>query len=338
MKNIYLNIYKPSKKNLIKAKRLLRNNKVIVLPTETVYGLAGNAYSDISVSKIFNLKKRPKINPLIVHFKNLKNLEKDVILNNDFKKLYKAFCPGPITFILKKNKRSRISKIATVGKNTVAIRFPSHRVAKKLLSILNFPLAAPSANISSKLSATSVTEVLDEFKNKIKFILDGGKCIFGVESTIIDLTSKPNILRPGVITIEKIKKILKKKITLNKPIIMGRKTFASIGKPLPNRRNVILTRNKDFQANGCDIFHSKDEALTNLKNEPEIMIIGGSSIYREFMPLATTIYLTVIDAVIEGDTYFPELEQNSWQLVNSAPHLKDQKNKFNFKVLTYKKT
>ena len=216
MKNIYLNIYKPSKKNLIKAKRLLRNNKVIVLPTETVYGLAGNAYSDISVSKIFNLKKRPKINPLIVHFKNLKNLEKDVILNNDFKKLYKAFCPGPITFILKKNKRSRISKIATVGKNTVAIRFPSHRVAKKLLSILNFPLAAPSANISSKLSATSVTDVLDEFKNKIKFILDGGKCIFGVESTIIDLTSKPNILRPGVITIEKIKKILKKKITLNK--------------------------------------------------------------------------------------------------------------------------
>ncbi|MBT4884732.1 MAG: dihydrofolate reductase [Legionellales bacterium] len=128
-----------------------------------------------------------------------------------------------------------------------------------------------------------------------------------------------------------------KKLTLNKPVIMGRKTFASIGKPLPHRRNIILTRNKHFQATGCDVFHSRDEALTNLKDESEVMIIGGSSIYREFMPLATTIYLTVIDAVIEGDTYFPELEHNSWQLVNTAPHLKDQKNKFNFKVLTYKK-
>ena len=216
MENIYLNIYQPSKKNLIKIKKLLENNKLIALPTETVYGLAGNAYSDKSIANIFNLKKRPKINPLIIHFKNLDSLKKDVILTNAFKKLYKAFCPGPITFILKKRKTSKISKIATGGRKTVAVRIPNHKLAKNLLNILDFPLAAPSANISSKLSPTCAKDVSDEFKNKIKMILDGGKCKIGIESTIIDLTQKPCILRPGIITVKQIQKILKKKVLINK--------------------------------------------------------------------------------------------------------------------------
>ena len=103
MKNIYLNIYKPSLANLKKAKKNLENNNVVAIPTETVYGLSGNAYSNKSVEKIFKLKKRPFFNPLIIHFKNLKDLKNDVILNANFQKLYRAFCPGPITFILKKN-------------------------------------------------------------------------------------------------------------------------------------------------------------------------------------------------------------------------------------------
>jgi len=215
MKNIYLNIYKPNLVNLKKAKKNIENNNVIGLPTETVYGLAGNAYSNRSVKKIFKLKKRPTLNPLIIHFKNLNDLKKDAILNNNFMKLYSAFCPGPITFILKKKKKSRISKIATAGKNTVAVRIPKHKIARNLLSNLKFPLAAPSANISSKLSPTSAKDVLEEFGNKIKFILDGGRCKIGLESTIIDLTKKPSILRPGSITIDKIQKILKKKIIIN---------------------------------------------------------------------------------------------------------------------------
>ena len=105
MKNIYLNIYRPSLINLQKAKKNIENNNVIGLPTETVYGLAGNAYSNKSAKKIFKLKKRPFFNPLIIHFKNIRDLKKDVILNDDFKKLYKAFCPGPITFILKKKEK-----------------------------------------------------------------------------------------------------------------------------------------------------------------------------------------------------------------------------------------
>ena len=215
MKNIYSNIYKPNLINLKKAKKNIENNNVIGMPTETVYGLAGNAYSNKSVTKIFKLKKRPIFNPLIIHFKNLKDLKNDAILNNTFIKLYKAFCPGPITFILKRKTKSKISKIATARKKTVAVRIPKHKVARNLLKILNTPLAAPSANIASKLSPTSAKDVVDEFGNKIKFILDGGQCKIGLESTIIDLTVKPTILRPGSISAEKIQKILKKKITIN---------------------------------------------------------------------------------------------------------------------------
>ena len=103
MKNIYLNIYKPSSRNLKKAKKIIDNNNIIGLPTETVYGLAGNAYSNKAVKKIFKLKKRSAINPLIIHYKKLEDIKNDAFYNSSLIKLYKAFCPGPITFILKKN-------------------------------------------------------------------------------------------------------------------------------------------------------------------------------------------------------------------------------------------
>ena len=216
MKNIYLNIYKANKKNLYKAKKNIENNNIIGMPTETVYGLAGNAYSNQSVKKIFNLKKRPNYNPLIIHYKNIKNLKKDAILNNAFIKLYKAFCPGPITFILNKKTSSKVTFEATAKKKTIAVRFPKHKVARKLLSILKLPLAAPSANLSSRLSPTSSTDVADEFKNKIKFILEGGRSKVGLESTIVDLTGHVKVLRPGSITPKSIGKILKKKIKIIK--------------------------------------------------------------------------------------------------------------------------
>ena len=166
MKNIYLNIYKPNSSNLKKVKKIINNNNVIGLPTETVYGLAGNAYSNNAVKKIFKLKKRPPINPLIIHYKNLEDIKNDAIYNKSLLKLYKAFCPGPITFILKKSPKSRISKIATAGKKTVAIRFPKHRVAQNILKIINKPLAAPSANISTRLSSTCAKDVFEEFGKK----------------------------------------------------------------------------------------------------------------------------------------------------------------------------
>ena len=218
MKNIYLNIYKPNITNLKRAKKNIENNNLIGLPTETVYGLAANAYSDKSVRKIFTLKKRPAFNPLIVHYKSLKKLKHDANYNDNFVKLYKAFCPGPITFILNKNPKSKISKIVNAGGKTIAIRFPKHSVAQNLLKILNVPLAAPSANMSSKLSPTSANDVVDEFKNKLNFVLDGGRCKIGLESTIVDLTSKPCILRQGSITHAEIKKVLKVKIVARRQL------------------------------------------------------------------------------------------------------------------------
>ena len=189
-------------------------DRCIAVPTETVYGLAGNAYSDSSVKKIFKLKKRPPNNPLIVHYYNLKALKEDCIINKDFEKLYNKFSPGPITYVLKLKKNSKISKHVTNNKNTVAIRFPKHPLLRRLLKILNYPLAAPSANISSKLSSVQPSDVREEFGKKLKYILIGGRCSIGVESTIINLTNNLSILRLGGLNVSKIKKILKKQISV----------------------------------------------------------------------------------------------------------------------------
>ena len=205
---------KSNQSNIKKAKKYLDSKECIAVPTETVYGLAGNAYSDSSVKKIFKLKKRPSNNPLIVHYYNLKALEHDCIINEDFKKLYNKFSPGPITYVLKLKKNSKISKFVTNNKNTVAIRFPKHKLLRRLLRVLSYPLAAPSANISSKLSSVQPSDVKEEFGKKLKFILKGGRCIIGVESTIINLADTPSILRLGGLSVSKIKKIIKKQILI----------------------------------------------------------------------------------------------------------------------------
>jgi|TARA_B110000438_G_scaffold296212_1_gene340539 L-threonylcarbamoyladenylate synthase len=262
MKNIYLNIYKANFANLKKAKKNIENNNVIGLPTETVYGLAGNAYSDKSVRKIFSLKKRPAFNPLIVHFKNLNDLKKDVIINNYFIKLYKAFCPGPITFILNKKQNSQISKLVSAGKNTIAVRIPKHLVARNLLKLLKVPLAAPSANISSKLSPTCANDVVDEFKNKLQFIIDGGRSKIGLESTIIDLTKKPTILRQGAITAIEIQRILKKKIIINKKL----KTIKSPGQLKLHYYPGIPVFMNQVSSKKCEAFITLGKKFKDAKN------------------------------------------------------------------------
>ncbi len=206
---------KMSLANIKKAKKLLNKRECIAIPTETVYGLAGNAYSDRACQKIYKLKRRPKNNPLIVHYFNILRLKKDCHLNNDFIKLYKKFCPGPLTFVLNKKKSSKISKIITNKKNTLAIRFPRHSITRKLLKILEFPLAAPSANPSSRVSAVTSADVKEDFGKKIRYVLEGGKSSIGIESTIIDLRKKPQILRLGGLNVSSIQKILKKKISIN---------------------------------------------------------------------------------------------------------------------------
>ena len=216
MKNIYSNIFSYNNKSLHKTIVNLKKGNIVGLPTETVYGLAGNAYSKISIKKIYNLKKRPKINPLIVHFYDFKNAENDVVLNTNFLKLYKKFCPGPITFILKKRKKSKINSMVSANLDTIAIRFPNHKIIRSILNKIYFPLAMPSANISSSVSPVCAEDVADEFKKNLKFILNGGKSKIGIESTVVDLTDKPTILRPGIISQEMIYNVLKTKINIVK--------------------------------------------------------------------------------------------------------------------------
>ena len=205
--------------NIKQAQKLLHKKECVAIPTETVYGLAANAYSDRACKKIYKLKKRPKNNPLIVHYLDNQILKRDCRFNNDFLKLYKKFCPGPITFILDLRKNSKVSKFATNKKNTLAVRFPRHPVTRNLLKRLDFPLAAPSANPSSKVSAVSSTDVKDDFGKKIKYVLEGGRSSIGLESTIIDIRKKPKILRLGGLEISAIERTLKKKIILkNNPL------------------------------------------------------------------------------------------------------------------------
>tara|TARA_B100000700_G_scaffold180973_1_gene199672 strand:- start:771 stop:1244 length:474 start_codon:yes stop_codon:yes gene_type:complete len=149
--------------NIKKSVSFLNKDDCVAIPTETVYGLAANAYSDKAVKKIYILKKRPKNNPSIVHYYSLNQLKKDCILNKNFFILYKKFCPGPITFILKTRNDSNISKFVTNKKKILAVRFPKNKITQSLLKVLNYPLAAPSANISTKISPVSASDVREEF-------------------------------------------------------------------------------------------------------------------------------------------------------------------------------
>ncbi len=231
--------------NIKKSKFYLDKNECVGIPTETVYGLAANAYSQSATSKIFRLKKRPKKNPLIVHYYNLKMLRNDCMLNEDFLKLYKKFSPGPITFVLKLKKGSKISKNVTNKKKTLAVRFPKHPISRKLLKLLKYPLAAPSANISTKISAVTSQDVKDEFGKKLKYILDGGASKVGLESTIVGLINKPQILRLGGIEVKRINKILKTNLkykSKNKTLIVPGQLKIHYSPGIPIRMNVNSPR------------------------------------------------------------------------------------------------
>ncbi len=192
------------------AAAVLNQEDVVAIPTETVYGLAGNIYSEKAVKKIFALKKRPLFNPLIVHIKSvevLNEVAKDI--PDAALKLTKVFWPGPLTLVLKK--QSHISDLITAGKPTVAVRMPNHKVALALLEKLDFPLAAPSANPFGSISPTTAEHVDHYFKDNLTLVLDGGPCERGVESTIIGFDKDGAVLyRHGSISIEEIEEVIGK--------------------------------------------------------------------------------------------------------------------------------
>ncbi len=190
------------------AASLLRDGQVVGMPTETVYGLAGNAYSEDAVKRIFEAKGRPSDNPLIVHiseFSDIYDLVKEV--PEKAKLLADKFWPGPLTVILKKS--DKVPFAVTGGLDTVAVRCPSHPIARSLIKFSGLPLAAPSANLSGMPSPTTAQHVLSDLNGRIPLIIDGGECEEGVESTVITLaTEVPKLLRPGNVTLKRLREVL----------------------------------------------------------------------------------------------------------------------------------
>jgi len=195
-------ILAPSEANLERVADYLRGGQVVGVPTETVYGLAGNALDEAAVRKIFEVKGRPLIDPLIVHFSSLQAATKHAIFNDRALELVERFWPGALTLVLAK--KPSIPDLVTAGMPSVAIRVPGHPVFHSLLEKLDFPLAAPSANPFGYVSPTLAEHVQATLGERIPAILDGGACQHGVESTIVDLRDPdtPKILRPGPISAE----------------------------------------------------------------------------------------------------------------------------------------
>lgn len=193
-----------------KAVRFLNKNDIIGFPTETVYGLAGNIYSKKAIDKIYNIKKRPLFNPLIVHVKAFEELHK-IVLKIPFtaEKLADKFWPGPLTLLLEK--QPNVPDYITAGNRIVAVRMPNHPVALALLNKLDYPLAAPSANPYTFISPTSAEQVAQYFGDNLPIILQGGICKAGIESTIIGFEyDKPTIYRFGAISQEDIEAVIGK--------------------------------------------------------------------------------------------------------------------------------
>ena len=195
-------------KDIQKAVQLLTENQLVAIPTETVYGLAGNIFSEKAIKSIFSTKKRPFFNPLIVHIPSIDSLS-DLVTHvpEKAKLLAAAFWPGSLTLVLKKS--NKIPDLITAGKDTVAVRVPNHPITLALLKKLPFPLAAPSANPFGSISPTKPAHVENYFKNSIKMVLDGGSCVNGIESTIIGFENEePVIYRLGALPLEEIEAVV----------------------------------------------------------------------------------------------------------------------------------
>lgn len=203
-------LLKDTDEDIKKAAEIIKNGGLVGMPTETVYGLGANALDPKAVLDIFKAKGRPADNPLIVHISDVSQIEKFSLaeeIPENAKILAEKFWPGPLTMIVKKGKA--VPDEVSAGLDTVAIRFPSHPVAQKLISFAGLPVAAPSANLSGSPSPTTPQHVMRDLKGKIPAIIDGGICNVGLESTVITLAENPpRLLRPGGITLEQLRDAL----------------------------------------------------------------------------------------------------------------------------------
>ena len=200
-------ILQPTEKNLLLAGEMIRAGEIVAFPTETVYGLGADGLNLSARQKIYSAKGRPSDKPLTLHIANLNQVERVAKISPLAEKLFKKFCPGPLTIILPKQKN--LPDFVTGGGETVGIRFPANKIALDFIKISDRIIAAPSANLSGKNPPKNAQEVFENLQGKIKIILDGGACEFGISSTIVDITENfPKILREGSISEKDILEVL----------------------------------------------------------------------------------------------------------------------------------
>ncbi|MDE7349097.1 MAG: threonylcarbamoyl-AMP synthase [Clostridia bacterium] len=229
------------KEGLDEAVELIKRGEVVVFPTETVYGLGANAFDGDAVRKIFEAKGRPMDNPLIAHIADISwTNDLAVDISDGAKAVMNEFMPGPITVILKRSKN--VPDEVTAGLDTVGVRFPSHSVARQFIMACGAPLAAPSANTSTKISPTSAQHVFEDMQGRVPLILQGGECEVGIESTIVDMTADiPTILRPGAITQDMLAKVLGKVKNFDGKIIVAKAPGMKYKHYAPSCEMVVAT-------------------------------------------------------------------------------------------------
>ncbi len=254
------------------AKNLLSSGELVIFPTETVFGIGADATNDEAVNSIFKVKKRPRANPIICHFKSIKQIEKYFFLSEFEKKLGSKFWPGPLTIILKKKKNSKISKLVSNNSTLVGCRIPGNKLAKKLITLFDLPIAAPSANLSERTSVTNIMDIDPILEKKI-FVLKDTQSTHGLESTVvrIDNKNKIEVLRYGSITVEDLNKFAKVKIKKKSSISPGnlKKHYSTLKSIRMNAKRIL--KNEGLLNFGNNKLRSKiiNLNLSNKKNLKE---------------------------------------------------------------------
>ncbi len=243
-----IKIFKITDETLKIAKNYILNNELVAFPTETVYGLGANAFSDDAIRAVYVAKGRPLDNPLIVHVHKDYDLTELVYDDREYaKKLREAFLPGPLTIVYRS--KNTVSKLVSCGLNTLAIRVPSSESAQRFLKYVNLPIAAPSANISKHTSAVTAEHVYEDFGDAIPMILDGGRCNGGIESTVLDATGEvPVILRKGLVTAEMVAEVVGKCLYAGSTSELNKRSPGTKYRHYCPRTTTVLCEKGDYES------------------------------------------------------------------------------------------
>lgn len=270
------------------ASTILSNGGIVAIPTETVYGLAANAFDPLAIKKIFSAKGRPSDNPLIVHISSIDQIYSLVeSFSETARKLANVFWPGPLTLILPRSEK--VPDEVCAGLPSVAVRMPSHSIARRLINACGFPLAAPSANLSGKPSPTCLEHVIKDLDGKIDAVIDGGRCKIGLESTVITLCAKvPRILRPGAITKENMEPLIGE-IEIDPAVLNDVPFDMNVNSPgmkykhySPNSNVIIVVGSTEAFSNYVNEHAEKNTAALCFENDKDLLRVPFISYGHEF--------------------------------------------------------